>query len=87
MIIRYNGALSSPVSLPGGGPQGTLLGLLLFLVLINDIGFVGQSNDLGDIITIKKKMKELNEIHRIWNNRIRWFFLLKTIGSYSMMAL
>ena len=44
-------------------PQGTLLGLLMFLVLINDVGFVGQSNDKGDIITSKKGIKELNEIH------------------------
>ena len=63
MIIRYNGASSSPVPLPGGGPQGTLLGLLLFLVLINDVGFDGQTNEVGDIITSKKRIKEFNEIH------------------------
>ena len=63
MIIRYKGASSSPVPLPGGGPQGTLLGLLLFLVLINDVGFDAQSNDVGDVITSKKNVKQLNEIH------------------------
>ena len=35
----------------------------MFLVLINDVGFVGQSNDIGDIITSKKGIKEMNEIH------------------------
>ena len=35
MILRFNGAKSTTKSLPGGSPQGTLLGLLLFLVLIN----------------------------------------------------
>ena len=42
MLVRYNGKKSSMKYLPGGGPQGTLLGLLLFLVLINDLGFDNQ---------------------------------------------
>ena len=55
MIIRYNGTSSCPVSLPGGGPQGTLLGLLLFLLLIDDVGFEDQSNDVGDIYHMQKE--------------------------------
>ena len=42
MVVRYQGATSGIKSLPGGGLQGTLLGLLLFLVLINDAGFQDQ---------------------------------------------
>ena len=42
MILRYKGVSSSKHPLPGGGPQGTLLGLFLFLILINYAGF----NDL-----------------------------------------
>ena len=34
MTVRYKGKQSSVKSLPGGGPQGTLLGLLLFIVLM-----------------------------------------------------
>ena len=63
MILRYKGEESSTKSLPGGGPQGTLLGLFLFLILINDLGFENQTNNLGEIITCKKELKNLNEIH------------------------
>ena len=63
MIVRYKGRSSKLKDLPGGGPQGTLLGLLLFIILINDLGFEGQTNDLGEIITSKKHLRTLNEIH------------------------
>ena len=63
MTVRYRGKLSTERNLPGGGPQGTLLSLLLFLVLVNDIGFNDQKNDAGEIATSKRNMKELNLIH------------------------
>ena len=63
MLVRYKGKLSSIKNLPGGGPQGTLLGLLLFLVLINDVGFEGQLNNAGKLITSKRNMKNINQIH------------------------
>ena len=63
MYVRYKGKRSSTKSLPGGGPQGTLLGLLLFIVLINDVGFPSQVNNTGDLITSKRNMKTVNEIH------------------------
>ena len=53
MLVRYKGETSSIKALPGGGPQGTLLGLLLFLVLINDVGFEASRSNL----------KSLNELH------------------------
>ena len=45
MVVIYKGSQSSVKQLPGGGPQGTLLALLLFLVLVNDVGFVNQWNN------------------------------------------
>ena len=63
MVVRYKGATSSPKNLPGGGPQGTLLGLLLFLVLINDAGFKEQTNNVGEMITERRNFKAANEIH------------------------
>ena len=63
MFVIYNGGQSSNKSLPGGGPQGTLLALLLFLVLINDVGFKNQENGAGIIASSKKKIRKANEIH------------------------
>ena len=63
MVLRYKGKKSSSKPLPGGGPQGTLLGLLLFLILVNDVGFEGQENNNGEIITCKRKIKEMNKLH------------------------
>ena len=63
MVVRYKGETSDVKMLSGGGPQGALLGLFLFLVLINDVGFSDQSNENGDIITCKRRVKEFNELH------------------------
>ena len=47
MKVNYKGKYSSLFSLPGGGPQGTLLGLYLFLVIINDLGYEDPVNNTG----------------------------------------
>ena len=38
MCVRYNGAVSDFQSTPGGGPQGSLLIVLFFILLVNDAG-------------------------------------------------
>ena len=63
MLVRYKGKESGVKSLPGGGPQGTLLGLLLFIILINDVGFEDQLNNIGEVYTRKNHLKKANEIH------------------------
>ena len=43
--------MSKSKMLPGGGPQGTILGLFLFLILINKAGFKNNARNLGEIVT------------------------------------
>ena len=63
MVVRYKGFTSECKSLPGGGPQGTLLGMLLFLILINDCGFQTQEPRVGEQITVKKKKFKPTTLH------------------------
>ena len=50
MILRFRNCSSIPKDLPGGCPQGTLIGVILYILYINPIGFPGeitlQINDL-----------------------------------------
>ena len=63
MLVKYKGKQSTIKSMPGEGPKGTVLALLLFIVLINDVGFEGQVNNAAEIITSKRNMKVVNQIH------------------------
>ena len=63
MVVKYKGEYSNMKQLPGGGPQGALLGLFLFLILINDVGFNHQVNDIGEINSCKKRLRQVNELH------------------------
>ena len=63
MMVRYKGENTEAKHLPGGGPQGTLLGMLLFLILINLCGFEDQRNNIGTTITNPKKKFKPSHIH------------------------
>ena len=51
LVVTYKGEKSGVKEMPGGGPQGTSLGMFLFLVLINDAGFQNESESIGEKIT------------------------------------
>jgi hypothetical protein len=63
MVVRYKGVQTDAKQLPGGGPQGTLLGLLLFLILINLCGFDNQETNVGKTITNPKKKFTPSTLH------------------------
>ena len=64
LIVSYKGEKSSIKEMPGGGPQGTILGMFLFLVLINEAGFKNESESIGLKITrAYNKRTELEARH------------------------
>ena len=55
MILRFRGCSSDPKDMPGGMPQGTLLGVILYILYINPIGFPAE-------VTIKIS----DTLHQYW---------------------
>ena len=58
MILRYKGSQSSRHFMPGGSPQGALLGVLLYLVYVSDIGMdlpsiLPTNDDVIDIPSVQ----------------------------------
>ena len=53
MQVRYNNTYSSTYKLPGGGPHGTLIGLIEYLV---------QSNDNCDFVDPDMKFKYVDDL-------------------------
>ena len=49
--VGYKNEISGRKNLPGGGPQGTILGMFLFLILINAAGFRTNLKNVGKYIT------------------------------------
>ena len=64
LILRYKGGQSDRKSLPGGSPQGTRLGMFLFLIMINFAGFPFQEieREIGKVIT-QQRRKPLKNLH------------------------
>jgi hypothetical protein len=53
MQVKFNGKYSSTHRLPGGGPQGTLIGLIEYLV---------QSNDNADCVDLDMRFKYVDDL-------------------------
>ena len=51
MELNHNGGISEVKAMPGGGPAGTTLGLLMFVVLINETANPGQAVSWGVKLT------------------------------------
>ena len=68
MEVFFKGEKSGRKKLPGGGPQGTVLGMFLFLILINAAGFQENIKSMGEIITNPaiNKRQPLQKIHMKW---------------------
>ena len=53
MVVKWNGYISKPRALPGGGPQGGILGILEYLA---------QSNDNCDFVSLDEKYKFIDDL-------------------------
>ena len=82
LIVRYKGKCSGRKSLPGGTPQGTRLGMFLFLILINFAGFENSDleKNLGSVITkplperkpiLKQHMKYIDDLSYVSSMELR----------------
>ena len=52
LLLKYKGAFSKMKNMPGGSPAGTLLGMMLYIVMINPINFT-ENFEWGKQITQK----------------------------------
>jgi hypothetical protein len=66
LIVKYKNGQSGRKYLPGGSPQGTRLGMFLFLILINFAGlnFEEMEDNIGKLVTKPlPKRRPMEKIH------------------------
>ena len=67
LVVRYKGKASEEALLPGGVGQGTILGLWIFLVMMNKYGKPHEKKALSDYITVPlSKRKAIKETKAKW---------------------
>ena len=78
LVVRHKGYSSTEQAMPGGSPQGTLLGVLFFLVMVNQAGWPKQqlqqqqtctSTDLSLNRPVPQQIPEINGDSGI---RLKW---------------
>ena len=57
--IRIDGKTSSTKEMPGGGPQGTILGLLIFIIVFNLAGSQSSPSSLGEDMSQPMKRRKV----------------------------
>ena len=55
MVMSYKYGISEAKRMPGGGPAGTMLGLIMFIVLINKTTDPGEKQAWGQILSVPLK--------------------------------
>ena len=64
LVVTYRGKQSANKKMPGGGPQGTVLGMLLFLILINKAGFAEDNRNFGERFTkVANARSAIEDLH------------------------
>ena len=63
LIVRMNDKKSSGKDMPGGGPRGTILGLLILLIIFNLAGSLSSTSSQGEemAVPIKRRKPLLNK--------------------------
>ena len=61
MEVNFKGETSDRIKLPGWGPQCTILGMHLFLILLNAAGFRERIKNTGELLTKPLSKRRLME--------------------------
>ena len=61
--VKFRGANSEVMKMPGGGPQGTISGMFIFIILISPINFSQKLSWGKEITTKMSERKAIKNLH------------------------
>ena len=61
--VKFRDSISKRMKMPGGGPQGTILGMFLFIVLINPMGFSNKTVIGKELTAPLRRRKPMETMH------------------------